>query len=89
MATGWVSGARGFCQKNKKFNQMSFGLTGTDGDPRVRIGTRTRLDPEAGSGASTGQFPDPHPHLTGAKPTGDPPRGCKLPSLINTSFHRR
>jgi hypothetical protein len=77
--TWQVSGARGFWQKSKKFNQMSFGLTGPDGHPWVRIGTRTRLDPGAGSGAPTGQFPDPHP--TGAKPAGDPAHGCILPSL--------
>jgi hypothetical protein len=79
--SGQVSGAHGFCQKNKKFNQMSFGLIGPDGHPQVRIGTHTRLDPRAGLGALTGQFPDPHPHLTGAKPAGDPPREYRLPSL--------
>jgi hypothetical protein len=48
------------------------------------MGTRTRtcLDPVAGSGAPTGQFLDPRP--TGAKPAGDPPRGCRLPSLLKT-----
>jgi hypothetical protein len=69
-----VSDARGFWQKIKKFNQMSFGLTGPDGHLWVRIGTRTHLDPREGSSAPTGQFPDPHP--MGAKSVGTCPTGA-------------
>jgi hypothetical protein len=68
--------------KKKKFNQISFRLTGPDGHPRVQIGTRTRLDPGVGSDAPAGQFSDPHSQPTGAKSTTDPPHRCRLPSLI-------
>jgi hypothetical protein len=53
-----------------------------NGDPRVRIETHTdaRCHPRSGAGAPMGVNLDPHP--TGAKPTGDPPRGCRLPSLV-------
>jgi hypothetical protein len=67
---------------------MSFGLMGPDGHPRMWISTRTRtrtcLDPGAGSGAPTGQFPDPHLHPTECQTHRDPPHGVQIaiPSLV-------
>jgi hypothetical protein len=61
--------------------KFSFRLTGPDGRPWVRIGTHTRLDPGASLGAPTGQFLDPHPHPTNAKPTG-----CRLSSLVTKLY---
>jgi hypothetical protein len=56
-----------------------------NGDLRVWIETRThaRCHPGSGAGAPMGVNPDPHPHPTGAKPVGDPPCGCRLPSLAS------
>jgi hypothetical protein len=48
----------------------------------VQIGTCTGLDLRAGSDAPVGQFIDPHPQLTDAKPIRDPPHDYRLPSLI-------
>jgi hypothetical protein len=50
----------------------------------VRIETRThaRCHPGSGAGAPMGVNSNQHPHLTGAKPAGDPPHGCRLPSLV-------
>jgi hypothetical protein len=95
--SGRVSGVRGFwggfrvsagfgagfgCQRALGPKIVVHGLyTGAQGDPRVRIETRTCAccHPRSGMGASVGVNLDPHP--TGAKLAGDLPRGCRLPSL--------